>query len=176
MKKILLALAPLLTLLSCASQDRLPEQKTVPHVDLSRYMGRWYVIGAIPTMFEDGAVNATETYSWNAGEDRIDVDFRFRKDSPDGREKSIPQKAFVENKQTNAEWVVQLFWPLKGGYLILDLADDYSHVLVGMPNRSHAWIMARKPKLDDKIYDRLAAKLTALGYETKKLKLVPQVW
>ena len=38
---------------SCAADAPL---KAVDHVDLPRYMGTWYVIGAIPNMFAKGKV------------------------------------------------------------------------------------------------------------------------
>jgi hypothetical protein len=62
-------------------------------------------------MFEKGAYNATETYTWNEEAQRIDIDFHFNKDSFDGPQKSIPQKAFVYNENTKAEWRVQSIWP-----------------------------------------------------------------
>ena len=40
--------------------------KPVRGVDLSLFMGRWYVIASIPTRFERGGHNAVETYSRNA--------------------------------------------------------------------------------------------------------------
>lgn len=59
-----LALGPLLLSLifmsGCAT--RLPPLKTVERVDLSRYMGPWYIIAAIPTFIETEAYNGIETY------------------------------------------------------------------------------------------------------------------
>ena len=43
----------------------MPELKPVEHVDLSRFMGRWYVIANIPTFLEKNAYNAVETYAMN---------------------------------------------------------------------------------------------------------------
>jgi apolipoprotein D and lipocalin family protein len=37
--------------------------KTVPYVDLERFMGDWYVVANIPTFVEKGAHNAVESYS-----------------------------------------------------------------------------------------------------------------
>ncbi len=153
-----------------------PEQTLQRKVDLPRFMGSWYVIASIPTMFETGAVNAVETYTWNEKENRIDVDFRFRKDSPEGKEKTIPQKAFIYNEKTNAEWRIQFFWPLKFAYLIIDLADDYSDTTIGVPNRNYTWIMARNPTIPEDRYAKILARLKTLGYDLNALKKVPQVW
>ncbi len=152
----------------------LPEQKTVGRVELQKFMGRWYVIASIPTSFEEGAVNAVETYTWNEEKERIDIDFRFHKDRADGPEKVIPQKGFIYNKDTNAEWRIQPFWPLKFAYLIVDLADDYSDTIIGVPNRKYVWIMARSPKIADARYAALVEKVRVLGYDLTQLKKVPQ--
>jgi len=162
---------------ACSGVNKnLPEQKTVPHVNLPRFMGKWYVIASIPTMFEKGAVNAIETYTWNEEDQLIDIDFRFRQDSATGKEKSIPQKGFIFDKNSNAEWRIQPFWPLKFAYLIIDLAKDYSDTTIGVPDRGHVWIMAREPSLPATRYNAIVAKLKSLGYDMSALKTVPQVW
>ena len=154
--------------------DKLPPQPTVPKVEISKFMGPWYVIASIPTAFEGGAYNAVETYTWNEEKERIDVDFRFNKDSFDGPEKKYPQKAFIYDQESKAEWRVQPFWPLKFAYLIVGLADDYSDTIVGVPDRSHVWIMAREPRITETRYNELVAKVKSLGYDLSKLQKVPQ--
>jgi apolipoprotein D and lipocalin family protein len=168
-------LAPLVVACASAPQN-LPDQKLKRKVDLPRFMGKWYVIASNPTIFESGATNAVETYTWNEAEQRIDVDFRFRQDTPDGKEKKIPQTAFVYDHDTNAEWRIQPFWPLKFGYLIIGLADDYGDTTIGTPGRGNVWIMARKPKLPEARYQEILQKLITLGYDLSKIKKVPQVW
>jgi lipocalin len=36
-------------------------------LDMEGMMGKWYVISCIPTVFEKGAHNAVENYSWRNG-------------------------------------------------------------------------------------------------------------
>lgn len=156
---------------SCSSTEEL---KTVQKVDIPKFMGTWYVIANIPTFIEKGAHNAIEKYSWNEKEDRIDVDFTFNKDGFDGEKKSYPQKGFIYNKMTNAEWRIQPFWPLKFTYLVMDLAPDYSWTVIGVPNRSYVWIMARNSKMDENLYSELVQKIKAQGFDIKLLEKVPQ--
>jgi apolipoprotein D and lipocalin family protein len=137
-------------------------------------MGPWYVIANIPTALEKDAYNAVETYSWNSEKERIDVDFHFNKGAFDGPLKSYPQKAFVFDKESGAEWRVQPFWPLSFAYLIVDLAPDYSDTIVGVPNRKYVWIMARTPQISESRYQQLAEKVKALGYDISQLQKVPQ--
>lgn len=150
--------------------------KTVPQVNIPRFMGSWYVIANIPTYFEKGGYNAVENYTWNGKEERIEVLYTHRQDSFDGKEKKLPQKAFIYNEKTNAEWRVQLFWLLKFPYLIADLNEDYTITIIGMPDRKHVWIMARTPQISDELYQSLVKKVEAMGFDTGKLVKVPQKW
>lgn len=167
MKKILL----LVFFISCATSEA--PLKKVDTVDTQKFMGRWYVISNIPTFIEKGAHNAIETYTWNDKEKRIDIDFRFNKDAPDGELKVYPQKAWVYSDSGN-EWRVQPFWPLKFAYLIIDLAPDYSWTVIGVPNRNYVWIMARTPSLDKTTYDGIIGRLKNQNYDVEKIQLVPQ--
>ena len=107
MKKVLIFLC-IVFLTGCGGEKLI---KTASSVDIKRYMGRWYVISARGLFVEDEAYNSTETYTWNEKENRIDVDFRMRKGSFDGKEKAYPQKAWIHNPETNAHLKVQFFGP-----------------------------------------------------------------
>lgn len=161
------------TLFACTTNQT--PVKTAEKVDIQRFMGKWYVIANIPTFIEKGAHNATETYTWNEKENRIDVDFEFNADSFEGEKKSYPQKAFIYNKETNAEWRIQFFWPLKFAYLIMDVAQDYSYTVIGVPDRGHVWIMARTPSMPEETYQKLVADIKAQNFDVSELKKVPQL-
>lgn len=159
--------------LSCSSTQH-PPLKTVDSVDIERFMGKWYVIASVPTVLEKGAHNAVEVYTWNEKDQRIDVDFTFNQDSFEGKKKHLPQKAFIYNKKTNAEWRIQLIWPLKFPYLVIDLAKDYSYTIISVPDRDYVWIMARTPTMDEGLYQKLITQLKAQHFDTSMLKKVPQ--
>ncbi|MBC8193132.1 MAG: lipocalin family protein [FCB group bacterium] len=171
---IVITVLGLFTMLAAAEKQE--AQKLVDHVDLDRFMGDWYVIANIPTMFEKGAVNAIENYTWNPEKEIVEVSFDYRAGSPDGKAKHMTQKGFIYNKETNAEWRVQPLWPLKLGYLIIDLADDYSYTVIGVPNRKYLWIMARDSSLPYDVYQSILAKVKAQGYDLDKIQMVPQIW
>ncbi len=158
---------------SCSTTT--PPLKKVPQVDIGRFMGQWYVIANIPTFIEKDAYNAVETYTWNEKENRIDVLFTFNKGSFKGEKKSYTQKAFVHDKSGN-EWRIQFFWPLKFPYLIIDLAEDYSYTVIGVPNRSYVWIMAKSPKMDETTYNGIVERLKNQKFDVKKIQKVPQKW
>jgi apolipoprotein D and lipocalin family protein len=145
-------------------------------VDLDQYMGDWYVMAAIPTPFETKATNAVESYTWNASENRIDVQYHHNEGRPDGPVRRYSQKAWIVDRNSNAEWKVQLFWPLKFSYRILEIASDYSWSLVGTESKNFVWIFCRRPHMDDELLSSLKQKLSSWGYDLSKLRKVPQIW
>ena len=150
--------------------------KTIEHLDIQKFLGDWYVLANIPTFMEKGATNAIETFSWNEKEQRMDLYFRYRKDSPHGDLKEYPQKVWIHNNATNAEWRVQPWWPLKFSYLVLDLAEDYSYVVIGGPSRNYLWIMARTKTLPPPVYQGILHRVQQMGYDVSLIQKVPQIW
>ena len=88
-------------LAGCAAVQRPPIQ-TVPHVDLQRFMGDWYVIANIPTFVEKDAYNAVESYEFDA-DGTIATTFTFRKGSFDGKPKRYRPRGFVLDRETDAD-------------------------------------------------------------------------
>jgi apolipoprotein D and lipocalin family protein len=159
----------------CETGGKLPELQAVPQLDLDRYMGRWYVIANIPTFVEKGAHNAIEDYALRP-DGIIDITFTFRADGFDGDEKAYHPRARVVDSVSRSKWEVQFLWPFWADYLVIDLAPDYSWVVVGVPSRSYVWIMARRPVMDEATYADVVARLRKVHYDTALLQLVPQKW
>lgn len=170
----LLLLSLALSASACATTRR-PPLETVPHVDLERFMGDWYVIADIPTSTEREAYNAVESYEL-APDGTIKTTFRFLAGGFDGKEKTYTPRGFVLDKETNAVWGMQFVWPIKADYRIVYLSDDYSQTVIGRTKRDYAWIMARTPVIPMEDFTRLRALLARLGYDVKKLRHVPQRW
>ncbi len=150
--------------------------KTVDHVDIQKFMGTWYVITGRTSFLEEGATNSVEKYTWNEADQNIDIDFSFHKDSPTGPLKSIPQKAWIFNSQTNAHWKVQPFWPLKFDYLVVAMDPNYEWTVIGVPSGSYIWIMARTPEISDAKMAEIMSTLQAVGYPTDGMSKVIQQW
>lgn len=151
----------------------MPPLKTVAHVDLPRFMGRWYVIANISNFFEKEAFGSIETYTLRP-DGKIDVLFTFNRKAFDGEPRRMTQVGWVHDTTTNAEWRVRPLWPLSLAYLIIDLADDYSWTAIGYPNRKLVWIMAREKTLPDATYAGIIQRLVEQGYDAKMIQKVPQ--
>src|SRR6478609_896075 len=149
-KRILLG-AALLTgtviLLACQGADNNPPLETVPYVDLQKYTGTWYEIASFPQRFQKGCHCSKADYKLNP-EGYVEVHNSCRKDSATGKLKEVTGKAFITDPKTNSKLKVQFFWPFKGNYWIIDLAEDYSYAVVGEPGREYLWILSRTREMD----------------------------
>ncbi|WP_295392094.1 lipocalin family protein [uncultured Thiodictyon sp.] len=149
--------------------------QTVPQVDLSRFMGPWYVIANIPTFLEKGAHNAVESYALNP-DGTIATTFTFRQGAFDGPQKEYHPKGFVVPGTGNARWGMQFIWPFKGDYRIVWLEPDYSITVIGREKRDYVWIMARTPQIPAAKLDEILSFLKGVGYDTAQVQHVPQRW
>jgi apolipoprotein D and lipocalin family protein len=169
----LFAVIPLFGALMCGSAP--PPLKTVAHVELERFMGDWYVIANIPTFVEKGAHNAIESYSLGP-DGTIATTFTFRAGSFDGPVKTYHPTGFVRNTATNAAWDMQFVWPIRSEYLVIHLEDDYSLTVIGRSKLDYVWIMARTPSIPEEKYRRIIRYLATVGYDTGRVRKVPQKW
>lgn len=174
-KKILAAAIPLLAttgLVLWASKSQAQELETVPEVDLKRYSGTWYEIATIPQSFEKGCACTKATYT-QTDEGYILVENTCHKPKK-GTIKTVTGKAFVEEGSGNAKLKVQFFWPFKGKYWIIDLADDYSYAVVGHPNRKYLWVLSRTPDMKEELYNKILQGVADKGYDLSKIEKTPQ--
>lgn len=150
------------------------KEQVVASVDIQRFMGDWHVIASIPTPFEKEVHNGIESYEWNKEEEIVEVTFTYRKGSFNGEKKVITQKGFIQDPVGKGHWLVQPIWPLKFGYIVIDLDPEYEWTTVGVPDKSYVWVMARGPKMSEEAYEKAVNRLKKLGYDLNKLKKVPQ--
>ncbi len=170
MIKVVVLLILMSLLLACTR-----DFSTVESVDLQRFMGDWYVIAILPNLIEKNAVNGIESYTLEP-DGSIAVTYTFRKGSPDGKKKVMHPRGRIVNRETNAQWKMQLFKPFWNDYLIVDLADDYRYTVIGVPNRKYVWIMSRSPDISAEDYSGIIARLKKMDYNTDKIKKMPQIW
>lgn len=173
MRNLLLmtGLLPVLLLLVGCSHSPMA---AVKHVDIDRFMGDWYVIANIPTLLEKGAHNAVETYEKNP-DGTIATTFTFVDGSFDGKQKKYQPKGFIKDS-SNAIWGMQFIWPIKADYRIVYLDKDYTRTVIGREARDYVWIMSRTPELSGEEYDEIIQFVDSIGYDTSKIKRVPQSW
>lgn len=152
-----------------AERNHLPELRTVPHVDVSKYVGTWYEIASYPQRFQEGCTGTTATYTPEA-DGNIRVLNRCFKPTLDGEEDIANGRAKVVDPKTNAKLEVSFFRPFWGDYWIVELGDNYEYAAVGHPSRDYLWILSRSPQLDDKLYESIVERLEKQGFDRKRLR------
>ncbi len=142
---------------------------SLPNVDLKRYAGKWYEIASYPQRFQKSCHCTTAEYTLS---DRgyVIVENRCNRDSINGKQTYIKGKAFVEKDSGNAKLKVQFFWPFRGKYWIIDLADDYSYAVVSHPNKKYLWILSRTPQMDAQVYEHILLRLKNKGFDLDKIQ------
>ena len=170
-RKLIAALGIGALLSACASTP--PTIPPVASVDLPRFMGDWYVIAQIPTYLERKAFDSVESYRLDA-DGKIRTTFRYRNGSADAPMKTMEPVGRVVPGTNNAVWEMQFVWPIQAEYVIVDLAPDYSRTIVGRSKRDYVWLMARQPSLPAPELAAAIQKIRELGYDTTKLRMVPQ--
>jgi apolipoprotein D and lipocalin family protein len=146
--------------------------KTVPKVELGRYIGRWYEIARYPNRFERKCDrNVTADYAIRP-DGKVSVVNRCT--AHDGKITQSSGWAKVVDRETGAKLKVTFFWPFFGDYWVLELGPNYEYAVVGEPSRKYLWILGRTPKMDDALYAELTGRLAARGYNTSKLERTKQ--
>jgi apolipoprotein D and lipocalin family protein len=166
----------ILTLLFAYMENAVSQSlQTVDHVDLDKYLGRWYEIASYPARFEKGCRCTTADYEEMPGKRYIGVTnrcIRFR----NGKSKMslVHGKAFVVSGSRNAKLKVQFFWPFRGDYYIIGVADDYSWAVVGHPKRKYLWILSRESYMPTDTYNHILIVIKSRGYNLKIIQKTPQ--
>jgi apolipoprotein D and lipocalin family protein len=147
----------------------------VREVDINRYLGRWYEIASYPANFQKGCRCTTADYEQVPHKNCIRVVnrcIRYR----NGRTRlSVARgKAFIVQGSGNTWLKVQFFWPFRGDYLIIGLADDYSWAVVGHPARKYLWVLSRESYMPGATYSAILEIIKDKGYDLNKLQKTPQ--
>lgn len=141
-------------------------------LDLARYMGRWYVIGRIANPVERGHVASMHEYRADEdGEGKVRIDYYFR-DHLDGPLQVMNLRARADADSGNQRWRTWFYKVIPTRTEILEVAEDYSWVLIGYRGRDMAWIMARDAQMSHDDYFQLSQRLAGHGVNTDRMRRV----
>jgi apolipoprotein D and lipocalin family protein len=139
----------------------------VQRVDIMSYAGKWYSLYSIPTFMDKHWRQTTETYVIHP--DGYYAVFTTYKKLGRDETQYIRSKLFVVRGTGNAQLKAQFLWPFKTDYWIIELAEDYSYVVVGHPQQKYLFVMGRKPHLDQELLEEIIARCAQKGYDTAQL-------
>jgi len=147
---------------------------TVNHVEVDRYLGKWYEVARFDQTFQKGCTAVEANYSLRKDGD-LKVVNTCRLDTPTGELKIAEGRAWIKDKNTNAKLKVQFFLKdiklsiFAGDYWILELDQDYQYVIIGEPSRKYLWILSRTKNMDPRLYEDLVRKAKDLNFDVSKL-------
>ena len=145
--------------------------RSVPQVDLGRYVGLWYEIASFPMFFQRKCVGDTTAEYAETDAGTIPVRNRCRTEDgfieAEGRATVVPETG-------NGRLKVSFFWPFSSDYWIIGLDEAYRWALVGNPNRKYLWLLSRTPQLDTTSVQKAMDIAVRQGFDLANLRMTPQ--
>jgi len=167
MLKVMLVSVLAMAAVAALSAEEQPLE-VVGSVDLDRYLGTWYEIASYPAWFQRGCTAVTAHYSLR-DDGLIRVVNSCNKDALDGKLKQSTGRAKVVDGSNNAKLKVSFFGPFWGDYWVIDLDAEYRWAVVGVPSRKYLWILSRTRSMDESLFQEIAGRLAAKGYDEARL-------
>jgi apolipoprotein D and lipocalin family protein len=152
---------------------------TIESLDVSRYMGMWYEIAKFPNWFQKKCAGHTKADYSIQGDGKVQVINRCRLEDGDmteaigaARQVGVATSPKLEVRFAPA-WIsfIPAVW---GDYWVIDLDEGYQLVAVSDPKREYLWVLSRAPKVDQKLYENLLARLARKGFDIRKLEATIQ--
>jgi apolipoprotein D and lipocalin family protein len=157
-----------------ASRPRPGPLRVVPDLDYHRYVGTWYEIARLPNRFQRACVSdVTATYALRSN-GRIAVTNRCRQADGDIREatgvaRRVERQPPSVLKVRFAPALLSFLPAVWGDYHVVELGVDYDYAVVGTPDRSYLWILARQPELDPELHRRILDRVREQGFDVSAL-------
>jgi apolipoprotein D and lipocalin family protein len=136
-------------------------------------------VARYPNWFQQKCVGEVQAVYARRPDGRLGVTNRCR--LKDGALSEANGVAKVADPRSRAKLKVRFapavlsFLPMVwGDYWVLGLADDYSWVTVGTPDRKYLWILARVPVPEPAQLERALDAARANGFDTTRLVRTPQ--
>ncbi len=179
-----LTLFSLAIITAASSQVRAQESstvpvKTIPALDVPRYLGTWYEIAKFPNWFQKKCVSNTKAVYSLRDDGRLKVlnsckTATGEQSEAEGTARQIGAKNSPKLEVRFApDWLsfLPLVW---GDYWVIDLDTQYQVAAVSDPRREYLWILSRTPQLDAKVYDALLQRLQEQQFDIRQLEATKQ--
>jgi apolipoprotein D and lipocalin family protein len=144
----------------------------VAHLDIDKYVGKWYEIAAYPVKAEKKCVSDPFWLFAEGDKPRrveIVTSCRLQDGSVD-----VHNKDAVQDKSGDGRLNIRTIFPFTTKYWVFAVAPDYQWALVGNPNKKTLWIMARGETLTPEVMDQIKAEAAKHGFDVGKLVLMKQ--
>lgn len=153
--------------------------KTIPSIDVARYLGTWYEIAKFPNWFQRKCLSGTNANYQLKEDGNVKVTNRCKVEGGEmaqaiGTARQIGGATSPKLEVRFApDWlaILPFVW---GDYWVIDLDPQYLLAAVSDPRREYLWILSRTPKVNQKSYDDLLQRLVTQQFDLSQLSLTPQ--
>lgn len=154
--------------------------KTIPSLDVQRYLGTWYEIAKYPNWFQKKCVSNTKAVYSARADGTLKVlnscktaDGEVSEAEGTARQIGAKDSPKLEVRFAPA-WLsfIPMVW---GDYWLIDLDPQYQVAVVSDPRREYLWILSRTPQLDKKAYEEVLQRIQNQQFDVRKLELTTQV-
>lgn len=153
--------------------------KTIPSLDVPRYLGTWYEIAKFPNWFQKKCVSNTKAVYSLKGDGKLKVlnSCKIASGEVSEAEGTARQMGASDSPKLEVrfapDWLsfLPLVW---GDYWVIDLDSQYQVAAVSDPRREYLWVLSRTPQLDAAVYDTLLKRLQAQQFDIRKLEPTQQ--
>ncbi|OYY58128.1 MAG: lipocalin [Polynucleobacter sp. 24-46-87] len=153
--------------------------KTIPSLDVPRYLGTWYEIAKFPNWFQKKCVSNTKAVYTLKDDGKLKVLNSCKTASGEVSEAEGTARQMGASDSPKLEvrfapdWLsfLPLVW---GDYWVIDLDSQYQVAAVSDPRREYLWVLSRSPQLDAAVYDALLKRLQDQQFDIRKLELTQQ--
>ena len=143
--------------------------QTVPHVDLTRYVGVWYEIAHLPNKFQEDCTDSIVRFVLRKNGE-IDV-LNSCRDKKEGKLHHADGRGWVIDTSSNARVKVSYLWPLRKEYVFIDQGNDYEYAVICTVDRKHLWIISRTPTIPDDVFEKIVQHIEIQGFRRESLIL-----
>jgi len=164
---VILAAAAALGAALPAAAEAMPAP--VPHVELTKIVGRWYEVARLPNMTQRGCQAGTS--DWTRAGEGFAVVQACHKGSPDGPLSEWKARARVADPVSNAKFKMSFFGGLVSQeYWVLDQRSDEGWLILATHDGHYLWLMSNKPTLPQAIRSEAVARIRQLGFDASRLE------
>jgi apolipoprotein D and lipocalin family protein len=164
--------------LSTLGQSAEVAVKTIPSLDVPRYLGTWYEIAKFPNWFQKKCVSNTQAIYTLRSDGNLKVlnscNTADGVTQAEGTARQIGPKDSPKLEVRFAPAWLSFLPGVWGDYWVIDLDPQYQVAAVSDSKREYLWVLSRTPKLDKSTYDDLLARLQAQQFDINKLELTEQ--
>ena len=172
--------AVLFCLFSLTAYGQALEQvKTIPTLDVQRYLGTWYEIAKFPNWFQKKCMSNTQAVYSLRSDGNLKVLNSCKTSEAgiseaEGTARQLGPKDSPKLEVRFAPAWLSFLPMVWGDYWVIDLDPQYQLAAVSDPRREYLWILSRTPQLDKRVYDELLQRLQSQQFDVRKLEVTLQ--